>query len=33
MSDEYNQNDLRYYAKIIYMRQIDLNELEIKLKN
>jgi hypothetical protein len=32
MSDEYNQNDLRYYAKIIYMRQIDMELLASKLK-
>jgi hypothetical protein len=33
MIDDYQQNDVRYYAKIIYMRQIDINELETKLKN
>jgi hypothetical protein len=32
MSDEYNQNDVRYFAKIIYMRQIDMELLEGKLK-
>jgi len=32
MSDDYNQNDVRYFAKIIYMRQIDLELLEGKLK-
>jgi hypothetical protein len=32
MSDDYNQNDVRYFAKIIYMKQIDMELLEGKLK-
>jgi hypothetical protein len=32
MSDDYQQNDVRYFAKIIYMRQIDMDLLESKLK-
>jgi hypothetical protein len=31
MIDDYQQNDLRYYAKIIYMRQIDMELLKTKL--